>query len=478
MSRFPQRTVSSPHNINRHQIRENHQESLTGKQNQHRHDPATNNLPPDPSQINVNTFEDDFLHKIVVDTSTQTIQENNDERNPLPKGKKRILENEPHNIKSTEGLSGLYADKSTTTKEKSLGRNLTKIKFQKFNEAKIKRLATYPIANKPNEELINASTTKTLINIKTTEKNKFLPGVVMDRWIDTCMNITTWHNRWFPLFPKIPQESEIVTELSDNQLIMGSLLRRVYGYIHVQESGLYNFQLKTHEGAEVLIADTGMSLQGFKDPLSVDEVKTWKELLYLNVTLEEMKEQKIFQRGVMIHYKSPVKTIDLAKDRVYHIEILQGGRFYAEYSLMWKPRHETTSVFNKITSPALFHTKRTNSRSLLSLLWLKNPPQENYPYTREEQNRLDYHKRPVFNISEKLSSTLPKCPKTSWYKRNITRLYLGRLFVDYHLVYPRNHFDYTGGWPLEHLMLNEAKAWMIANKTLDRLREMHKRYFH
>lgn len=313
--------------------------------------------------------------------------------------------------------------------------------------------------------------------------NQFIPGAVMDKWIDTCMNMTTWHNRWYPLFPKIPQQSEIVDHLSDDRILYGSLLRRVYGYIHVNKSGLYDFQLKTHEGAEILIVDTGMTLQDFKDPESVDEIESWKELLYINVTLQDMQEQnifKVYKPRIMLHYKSQVKTIALVRDHVYHIEILQGGRFYAEYLLMWKPHHglKSNDNFKKISSSNLFHTEATNSRRFPSLLWLKNPPQEKYPYTKVEQNRLDYHKRSVFSINKMLltepSSSALKCPATSWYKRNTTRLYSGRMFVDYHLVYPRNHFDYTGGWPLEHLELSKTKAWMIANKTLDRLREMFK----
>ena len=319
---------------------------------------------------------------------------------------------------------------------------------------------------------------------RTRKEDQFIPGAIMDKWIDTCMNITTWHNRWFPLFPNIPQQSQIVNHLSDDKIIYGSLLRRVYGYIHVNQSGLYDFQLKTHEGAEILIVDTGMTLQDFVDPGSVDEVRRWKELLYINVTLQDMEKQdifKVYKPRIMLHYKSPIKTIDLVKDQVYHVEILQGGRFYAEYLFMWKSHHHQQhgmghgDNFKKISSPNLFHTKATSLRRFPSLLWWKNPPQEKFSYTKEEQNRLDYHKRSVFNINKKLTTSSPtlKCPSTTWYKRNTTRLYSGRKFVDYHLVYPRNHFDYTGGWPLEHLMLSEAKAWMISNKTLDRLREMY-----
>ena len=209
----------------------------------------------------------------------------------------------------------------------------------------------------------------------------------------------------------------------------------------------------------------------------------------------------------MIHYQSPIKTVLMTKNQVYHIEILQGGRFYAEYSLFWR-KHLMSSrepgEFKEVTVPSLLHTETTRQR-LPSFLWLKNPPKKNYQYTEEENRRLKYNNLPVFNISKKLFSegeesssttrstrlssspesqgsfdkSFPeevKCPKMSWYKRNITKLYLGRLFVDYHLVYPKNFFHYTGGWPSNHLLLDETKAWQVANKTMERLRKIYKRY--
>eukprot|EP00111_Clytia_hemisphaerica_P024404 TCONS_00072002-protein len=287
-------------------------------------------------------------------------------------------------------------------------------------------------------------------------KIKFLQGAIMDKWLDTCMNMTTWNNRWFPLFPKIPQESIIVQQLNDPNLIMGSLLRRVYGFMRVNLSGEYHFQLKTHEGAEVLLEDTGMTMQNFTDDFSdLEKLRNWKELMYINVTLKQMQEQNIFQRGVLIHYKSPIQKVYLKCDQVYHIEILQGGRFYSDYHLKWKKATDKGEL-RKIDKDSLFHTHSTNSRSLPSLLWHKNPPRERYSYSREEKQRLDFYKHKTLDISNilRLSENL-KCPKTEWYKRNITQLYLGRIFVDYQLVYPKNFLEYKGGWPLNHLLLNE-----------------------
>ena len=307
-------------------------------------------------------------------------------------------------------------------------------------------------------------------------KIKFLPGAVMDKWLDTCMNMTTWHNRWFPLFPKIPQESTIVQQLNDQGLIMGSLLRRVYGFIHVNLSGKYHFQLKTHEGAEVLLTDTGMNMQNFTDDFSdLNKLQNWKELMYINVTLEQMREQNIFQRGVLIHYKSPIQKVYLKRGHVYHIEILQGGRFYSDYHLKWKKATEKGEL-RQIGKDSLFHTNSTNSRSLPSLLWLKNPLREKYAYSKEEKQRLDFYKHKTLDISSalKLSENL-KCPKTEWYKRNITQLYLGRIFVDYQLVYPKNFLKYTGGWPLNHLLLDETKAIDAAKKTFSHVKSMYKR---
>ena len=102
----------------------------------------------------------------------------------------------------------------------------------------------------------------------------FLQGAIADLWIDTCMNITTWHNRWFPLFPNIPQDTKVVEQLNDKHTFMGSLLRRVYGYIVISDgdnSGMVDFRLKTHEGAEVVIVDTGMTVQNFKGNLMYNQ---------------------------------------------------------------------------------------------------------------------------------------------------------------------------------------------------------------
>jgi len=309
------------------------------------------------------------------------------------------------------------------------------------------------------------------------QKIKFSKGVIMDMWFDTCMNITTWHNKWYPLFPNIPQATSTVLQLGDEKLIMGSLLRRIYGYLVVQRSGFYDFQLESHEGGEVLLLDTNMSEEDFIEKATAAEMGEWKELLYYNLTLQDMKKQNIFQRGVLVLCRTDIKTVWLARGHVYHVEIVQGGRFYAQYSLKWRPQGDARySKFVEISGENLFYTKNTTAKTTPSLLWLKNRPVENYKYSTSESNRLGYHRIPTLKAFDVIEESNLKCPTTNWYKRNITKLYLGRLFVDYHLVFPNHFFEYTGGWPLNHLLLNETKAVMVAEKTFEELNKLYDRY--
>jgi len=293
-------------------------------------------------------------------------------------------------------------------------------------------------------------------------------GVMIDWWDNFCIEGHSSEPLWHPLFPKIPGKSTVSLKTGDDERTIGNWYRRIYGFLYTTEEANYDFRLLSRDGAEVVIYDTGMSIEQIN---KIDRLEYNPTYVVVSMKLTKVLMGYQDRRIPLTEmFSIEARNIHLQKNRVYFLEIIQGGKYFTKYDFQWRDSVEFD--YATITDKNLFHMKKISGQNAISLFQQKYKPQPKVPVTDAENIKLMFNKLPILD-SEKLIEASCKytCDVTKDY-RNVTYLYQGyNEFTDNWLLYPNEFFEF--GFNSNDVILDAEEAERVFEKVFRQLSELH-----
>ena len=295
---------------------------------------------------------------------------------------------------------------------------------------------------------------------KGTKRVIFTKGLTTDWWYAVCFDQSVQNVKWHPLYPIIPFESSVTYQLSDDDFIKTGYIRRLYGFLFTNVSAIFEFRLQARDGIELILLDTNMTFESFTGFTNINKAK---KILYMNISVQEMlRQDKVISYYAI--FKSKIAEVKLKANKLYFIEILQGGANFGKMNIQWR-RKNTNKAFETIKENNLFRVNNTlHNTTVKSVLQNINNLKLLYPVSKTEQNRQEFYKILPLSDNNVYQNGDICDPFTPEHKVNISR-YEGITLLDRVLTYPRNFFNHTQ-WPKHHLLLNENEAVDVAKKVL------------
>ncbi|XP_066927984.1 uncharacterized protein [Clytia hemisphaerica] len=309
----------------------------------------------------------------------------------------------------------------------------------------------------------------TKIVFKELGSTNILKGVMMDWWFDFCMARESTEVIWHPLLPRVPQLSAITLTLADKDRTVGSnLYRRMSGYLFVKETASFDFKLLSRDGAEVLVYDTGLTLSKINEINPKMRYDSKKELFHSKLTKATMDAQdKVIPLSAMFQIES--QNIELKKDQIYALEIIQGGKHFTKYSLQWKPFGSTFNRYTAIGQENLFHQ---DGKMVPGLLKQKYDPKPIYSPNDSELRRLSFYKLPMLESRHLIDEAGLYCEEREKRYIKVDQLYQGyNEYTDNVKSYPQEYFKF--GLDNRYTLLDKATALQIADRTFKKLSRAH-----
>ena len=119
--------------------------------------------------------------------------------------------------------------------------------FVSDSKVKVNANSNAPIKSQYLEKRSYSPTSKDLFQIY------FTHGVSVDWYKDVKINRTLYNLKWHPLFPNFPVKTTTMKKLADESWVGGPYARRIYGFIVVNNSSMFEIELSSRDGLEILI---------------------------------------------------------------------------------------------------------------------------------------------------------------------------------------------------------------------------------
>ena len=312
-------------------------------------------------------------------------------------------------------------------------------------------------------------------NFRLSAKKDVFKGLVVDWWSDFCIQRVTWKSLWHPLFPTIPQHTTIALKTEDNERILGGVYRRLYGFFFLKanDGTAYDFKLSSRDGAEVIIIDSGFSIDEIHRADNVLEYRSTSEVMHLRLTkgLMDYQDRRIQLEEMFTIEKNGVQ---LKRNHLYHIEILQGGLHFGKYSLEWR-KSGTQEKFVALNKENLCHLVTMSGKNTPSLLKQKYKPPLRYQYGEEENRKVRFYNRPALDSRKQIDESSYKCRPVAKDYKKISYTYQGYYeYVENVVVYPKENYHYTQT-ATSNIHLPSDEALNVADKVFEKLTNMHKK---
>ena len=293
----------------------------------------------------------------------------------------------------------------------------------------------------------------------------FTHGVSVDWYKDVKINRTLYNLKWHPLFPNFPVKTTTMKKLADESWVGGPYARRIYGFIVVNNSSIFEIELSSRDGLEILLLETGI-LKGKFEIYDLDR-RNFTKVLQENFTIQEIiKQDKIIRNSELF---KKYRKIFLKKDCLYFIEILQGGTNYGKMEIKW--RSNVHQKFETINEKYLYTIMQENLNvTTKETFFEKIEPL--YNVTTEEIIRLQFHELLLF--SPNYTELNRSCKEFSRPKIKLKKDY-GTLNVDRVVVYPKELFSYSYNvFSQNQLVIDEKEVQQLTNKILMTINAIYK----
>lgn len=302
-------------------------------------------------------------------------------------------------------------------------------------------------------------------------KLKKFKGLKVDWWHDICMQRMIKEQTWHPLLPKYPQHQTRILNTSDDEKIIGSHFRRIYGYLYTKKSGYYDFKLMSRDGADFVLSDTLLPLKSVEN---VSNVLEMPEIMHLFLGRDTMDYQDL-KLNLSEMFSVERHKVWLKANNLYFLELLQAGRFFAKYRIQWrhaqKPRRSVAdNGYRTIGSNNLLYTNGLSPLRTPSIVLQKYKQEPRYKVEESEASRLAFYKTPVLHTSTKdLHNAAFLCPLHVQEKKKINYTYQGyNEYAENFLVYPKEHFDFVQT-KVDHIALKKDKALNVSHQMFDKI---------
>ena len=293
----------------------------------------------------------------------------------------------------------------------------------------------------------------------------FTHGVSVDWYKDVKINRTLYNLKWHPLFPNFPVKTTTMKKLADESWVGGPYARRIYGFIVVNNSSMFEIELSSRDGLEILILETGI----LKDKFEIYDLRrrNFTKVLQENFAIQEIIKQDKTIRNSQLFKK--YQKVFLKKNRLYLIEILQGGTNYGKMEIKW--RSNVNQKFDIINEKYLYTILQQNINvTTKESFFQKIEPL--YTVTNEENIRLQFHELLLF--SPNYTKLNKSCKEFSRPKIKLKKDY-GTLNVDRVVVYPKELFNYSYNvFSQSQLVIDEKEVQQLTNKVLMAINAIHK----
>ena len=285
----------------------------------------------------------------------------------------------------------------------------------------------------------------------------FTHGVSVDWYKDVKINGTLYNLKWHPLFPNFPMKTTRMEKLADESWVGGPYARRIYGFIVVNNSSMFEIELSSRDGLEILLLETGI-LQDKFEIYDLDR-RNFTKVLQENFTIQEIRKQDKIIRNSELFKK--YRKVFLKEKHLYFIEILQGGTNYGKMEIKWRSNaHQKFEIINEKYLYTIMQGNMnvTNHHSFFEKI------EPLYDVTNEENIRLQFHELLLF--SPNYTTLNRSCKEFSRPKIKLKKDY-GTLNVDRVVVYPKELFNYSYNvFSQNQLVIDEKEVQQLTNKVL------------
>lgn len=255
---------------------------------------------------------------------------------------------------------------------------------------------------------------------------------------DVCSYTDTYNLYWNPLFPNYPYSKYYANKLEDDDMLVRTISRRFVGYLRVNKTGYYTFQMQSRNGIDLVLYE--------------EQIDMNKTIARFGIYDGDIRQQigtnpRLFSRIS--------REILLKKSKYYIIDLVQTVLFSGKFLLRFKIRNETR--YSPIQGS---HIAPYNA--------LKDSIPDNYFFKAHSLLRDSFKKDARLSLKNArlTSGTLSTGLITCSYKPNYLfqgkqiRLYIGQYYVKNDLIYPDDHSGFVnfGGKFNRHLNAGIAKT--------------------
>ena len=265
---------------------------------------------------------------------------------------------------------------------------------------------------------------------------------------DVCSYTDTYNLYWNPLFPKYPYSTYFASKLEDDELLPETISRRFVGYIYMNTTGYYTFEMQSRNGIEFVLYEEKISRE--------------KIIARYGIYDRDIREQSVINPPL---FRRVSEEVLLQKDRRYVIDLVQTVFFSGRFLLRFKIRNG-----NHYSPLAGDHIGPYTN--------LRGPVPINYFFKAQSLLRDSFRRNAKLLLrkarlnSGTLSTGLLPCPYTPSYlfAGKELKLYVGLNYVKQDVIYPDDQTS-TSGKPLD---ANAAKK--IARDVFNAINIENQRY--
>ena len=297
----------------------------------------------------------------------------------------------------------------------------------------------------------------TTANIKAETTEKLWGKVNVYAYRDVCSFTDTYNLYWNPLFPNFPYSTYFASKLEDNGMLYDTISRRFVGYLRVNTTGYYTFQMQSRNGIEFVLYD--------------EQIAIYKTIARFGIYDREIRQQSATNP---LLFSRISKEILLVKNKIYVIDLVQTVLSSGMFLLRFKTRKET-------------HYSPIQGRNIAPYNAARDSIPDNYFYKAQSLLRDSFKKdaRLSFNNARLTSGTLPTGLKACPYKPNYLfqakqiRLYIGQYYVKNDLIYPDDRSGFVKFGDKINKLLNASIAKNVAEDIFTSINNENQRYiFH
>ena len=285
-------------------------------------------------------------------------------------------------------------------------------------------------------------------------KGKMLGKLNVYTYRDVCSYTDTYNLYWNPLFPKYPYRRYFTSKLEDDELLTETISRRFVGYLYVNATDYYTFEMQSRNGIEFVVYD------GYLDAK--------KAIARYGIYDKDIRDQSANDPPLFRHTS---KEILLKKAKRYVIDLVQTVFLSGRFLLRFKSKNKS-------------HYSPIEGAHVVPYAMLNDSIPENHFFTAHSLHGKGYKNDARLSLTKAklnsgtLSTGLLTCSYTPSYlfAGRELHLYTGQYYVKKDLIYPDDQSGFVNLGSDTNRLLNATIAEKVAGDIMTSINDANKRY--